>query len=74
MLQDDEACIINVYYMASITSGEMANCDWLRDSFSGPFYSVMGNGHYGKKFRLAANESRFHVYTFDKIKQIKDNT
>jgi hypothetical protein len=23
---------------------------------------------------LAANESRFHVYTFDKIKQIKDNT
>jgi hypothetical protein len=23
------------YYMASITSGEMADCDWLRSTFSG---------------------------------------
>jgi hypothetical protein len=24
------------YYMTSITSGEMADCDWLRSTFSGP--------------------------------------
>jgi hypothetical protein len=24
------------YYMASIISGEMADCDWLRSTFSGP--------------------------------------
>jgi hypothetical protein len=25
--------------MASITSGEMADCDWLRSTFSGPLFS-----------------------------------
>ncbi len=24
--------------MASITSGEMANCDWLRRNFAGPLF------------------------------------
>ena len=24
--------------MASITSGEMADCDWLRSTFSGPLF------------------------------------
>jgi hypothetical protein len=27
------------YYMASVTSGEMADCDWLRSTFSGPLFS-----------------------------------
>jgi hypothetical protein len=28
--------------MASITSGEMADCDWLRNTFSGPlFYPLL---------------------------------
>ena len=26
--------------MASITSGEMANCDWLRRNFAGPLFPV----------------------------------
>jgi hypothetical protein len=30
---------INYYYMASITSGEMADRDWLRSTFSGPLFS-----------------------------------
>jgi hypothetical protein len=25
--------------MASITSGQMADCDWLRSTFSGPLFS-----------------------------------
>jgi NOL1/NOP2/fmu family ribosome biogenesis protein len=29
--------------MASITSGEMADCDWLRGTFSGP---LLGFGKY----------------------------
>ena len=28
--------IYTSYYMASITSGKMADCDWLRSTFSGP--------------------------------------
>jgi hypothetical protein len=35
--------IIVNYYMASITSGEMADCDWLRSTFSSPLFS-----HYVK--------------------------
>ena len=31
---------IDPYYMASITSGEMAHCDWLRSTFSGPLFSA----------------------------------
>ena len=37
--------------MASITSGEMANCDWLRSTFSGPLFSRNGPAvavHYVK--------------------------
>jgi hypothetical protein len=30
--------IIAFYYMASITSGEMVDCDWLRSTFSGPLF------------------------------------
>jgi hypothetical protein len=38
------------YYMASITSGEMADCDWLRSTFSGPLFSRNGPAvHYAKK-------------------------
>jgi hypothetical protein len=28
--------------MASITSGEMADCDWLRSTFGGPLFSRNG--------------------------------
>jgi hypothetical protein len=28
--------------MASVTSGEMADCDWLRSNFSGPLFSRNG--------------------------------
>jgi hypothetical protein len=39
----------NVYYMASITSGEMADCDWLRNTCSGPLFSRNGPAvHYVK--------------------------
>jgi hypothetical protein len=38
-----------VYYMASITSGEMAGCDWLRSSFSSPLFFRNGRAvHYVK--------------------------
>ena len=30
-----------IYYMASITSGEMADCDWLRSIFSGPLIIII---------------------------------
>ena len=30
--------------MASITSGEMADCDWQKRNFSGPLYSRSGPG------------------------------
>jgi hypothetical protein len=32
-------CFKISYYMASITSVEMADCDWLRSTFSGPLFS-----------------------------------
>jgi hypothetical protein len=35
--------IRRIYYMASITSGEMADCDWLRSTFSGPLFSRIGS-------------------------------
>jgi hypothetical protein len=35
--------------MASITSAEMADCDWLRSTFSGPLFSRSGPAvHYVK--------------------------
>jgi hypothetical protein len=34
--------IINTYYMTSIPSGEMADYDWLRSTFSGPLFSRNG--------------------------------
>jgi hypothetical protein len=35
---------INIfYYMASITFGEMADCDWLRSSFNGALFSRNGS-------------------------------
>ena len=35
--------------MASTTSGEMADCDWLRSTFSGPLFSRNGPAvHYIK--------------------------
>ena len=30
--------LLSIYYMASITSGEMADCDWLRSTFSGSLF------------------------------------
>jgi hypothetical protein len=37
------------YYMANITSGEMANCYWLRSTFSGPLFPCNGPAvHYVK--------------------------
>ena len=37
--------------MASITSGEMANCDWLRRNFAGPLFSVIDqNKNISKQF------------------------
>jgi hypothetical protein len=36
--------LFSIYYMASITSGEMADCDWLRSTFSGPLFSRNGPG------------------------------
>ncbi len=41
--------IIIFYYMANITSGEMANCDWLRRNFAGPLFSVIDHGPLRKK-------------------------
>jgi hypothetical protein len=38
--------------MASITSGEMADCDWLRSTFSGPLFSVMAGGPLRKNKRM----------------------
>jgi hypothetical protein len=35
--------------MASITSGEMANCDWLRRNFAGPLFPVIDHGRLRKK-------------------------
>jgi hypothetical protein len=41
--------LFNNYYMASITYGEMAECDWLRSTFSGPLFSLNGPAvHYVK--------------------------
>ena len=40
---------MSYYYMASITSGEMANCDWLRRNFAGPLFSVIDHGPLRKK-------------------------
>ena len=41
------------YYMACITSGEMADCDWLRSTFSGPLFSRNGpTVHYPKNKRI----------------------
>jgi hypothetical protein len=43
------AHITRIYYMASIISGEMADCDWLRSTFSGPLFSRNGPAvHYVK--------------------------
>ena len=39
----------NIYYMAIIISGEMANCDWMRSTFSGGLFSSNGPAvHYVK--------------------------
>jgi hypothetical protein len=41
--------IRSYHYMASITSGEMVDCDWLRSTFSGPLFSPNGPAvHYVK--------------------------
>jgi hypothetical protein len=41
--------IINNYYMASITSGVMADYGWLRSTFSGPLFPRNGSAlHYVK--------------------------
>jgi hypothetical protein len=34
-----KATLISIYYMESITSGEMAGDDWLRSTFSRPLLS-----------------------------------
>ncbi len=35
--------------MASISSGKMANCDWLRGNFAGPLFPVIDHGRLRKK-------------------------
>jgi hypothetical protein len=40
--------------MASITSGEMADCDWLRGTFSGP---LLGFGKYNGNGNVVINNS-----------------
>ena len=44
MQKTNQTVIKSIYYMASITSGEMAGCDWLRSTFSGPLFSRNGPG------------------------------
>ena len=50
-LQRPRARLIrSYYYMASVTSGQIACCDWLKSIFSGPLLSRNGPAvHYGKK-------------------------
>jgi hypothetical protein len=38
--------------MASITSGEVADCDWLRSTFSSPLFSRTGSADHTKKNSL----------------------
>ena len=38
--------------MACITSGEMANCDWLRHNLTGPLFSVIDHGPLQKTQKL----------------------
>ena len=41
-------CNNSFHYMASITCGEMADCDWLRSTFSGPLFYNGPAVHYVK--------------------------
>jgi hypothetical protein len=49
-----------------MTSGEMANCDWLRRNFAGLLFSSLQTT---EKIKMAANENRFHANTFYEIKK-----
>ena len=46
--------------MASITSGEMANCDWIRRNVAVPLFSVTDHGPLQKtqKHALQSNFSK----------------
>jgi hypothetical protein len=41
--------------MASITSGEMADCDWLRSTFSSPLFSRNGPLRKNKTAKVIEN-------------------
>lgn len=53
-------CIIGVSYMASVTSGDTARFDWLRDNFNGHYFPVMDRrpiANKANKFPKENNES-----------------
>jgi hypothetical protein len=57
--------------MASITFGEMANCNCWEAHLAIHYFPGRS---LRNKFKIAASERwRFDVYTFDDIKQIKNN-
>jgi hypothetical protein len=45
---DSKETVINYYYMASITSSEMADFNWPRSTFRGPLFSCNITVHYVK--------------------------
>jgi hypothetical protein len=42
--------------MASITSGEMADCDWLRSTFSGPLLWIGGPLRKNKRMHFKTKQ------------------
>jgi hypothetical protein len=42
--------------MASITSGKMADCDWLRSIFSGPLFSRNGPLRKNKRMHVETKQ------------------
>ena len=65
-----------VYYMASITSGEMATCNFhhlLRGTFVGQLFSVMNCLIYWKNIENGHQHTLFVLFLyFYEIKQIKE--
>jgi hypothetical protein len=61
-------CISSNYYMASITSGEMADCDWQRSTFSGPLFSCNGLAvHYVKIIACILKQNSKTNWKFEKL-------
>jgi hypothetical protein len=50
--------------MASITSGQMADCDWLRSTFSSPLFSPAG----GPLSKILKQMHAFQNKTANKLK------